>query len=105
MGSTSANPAGKRTGTPEDRRAVTAVAATTGEPVPRSSEAAWAVLSPAAERQLRLLGERLGERDQEVLVETLTRTLHSGDPSGSKYVRESFERIGSIATQTIAGWM
>jgi diguanylate cyclase (GGDEF)-like protein len=66
---------------------------------------AWVNLPPQASEQLRRLGEQLHARHDEVRERTLSRTTNSGSASRSPFVRESFERICTIATITVSHWM
>jgi hypothetical protein len=52
---------------------------------------------------LRRLGEELGARADEVLERVIQRS--STGPALAAPVRSSFERICTVATLTVAGWM
>jgi hypothetical protein len=54
---------------------------------------------------LRRLGEALNARCDEVRVQTVARTVESGKVQDAAVVRDSFERICTIATITVARWM
>jgi diguanylate cyclase (GGDEF)-like protein len=86
------------------RRAHSAAAA--GDAV--ESAAADADRSARASRDaadLHRLGQALHERSDEVRVQTVARTSDSGADLGPPFVRDSFERICTIATITVADWM
>jgi diguanylate cyclase (GGDEF)-like protein len=55
--------------------------------------------------QLRLLGEALEARCDEVRARTVARTAESGEVLDSALVKDSFERICTISTIAVARWM
>jgi diguanylate cyclase (GGDEF)-like protein len=59
----------------------------------------------ASHDDLRRLGGMMRDRCDEVREQTLARALASGDPLGPLFVRESFERICTLATSTVADWL
>jgi diguanylate cyclase (GGDEF)-like protein len=59
----------------------------------------------ASQADVRRLGEALHNRCDEVRAQTVARAAASGDPLGPAFVRESFERICTLATSTVADWL
>jgi hypothetical protein len=54
---------------------------------------------------VRRLGEALNARSADVVELTVARTAESGEVRDAPVVKDSFERIGMIATITVARWM
>jgi len=57
------------------------------------------------ERQLRAVGAALESRTAEVLAQIVAHSKRAGPVIDDDFIKESFERIGTISTKTIAAWM
>jgi len=60
--------------------------------------------SVPGERELRALGEALGERTREVVERSAARTLAAG-PRLDDHVEARFERVGAVSTLAVSRWM
>ena len=70
-----------------------------------AAETARAAQAAQATADRRRLGEALHERSDEVRAQTVARAAGSGAGLGPPFVRDSFERICTLATITVADWM
>jgi diguanylate cyclase (GGDEF)-like protein len=70
----------------------------------RADAAAPAPAASDANVDLQRLGEALGSRTEEIVEETVTRTIASGEVVDS-LVQESFERICESSTIAVASWI